>query len=40
MKELLWVEYEYPQTPKELRSAIFLIAIVVPTLTVWTYLYP
>ncbi|KAL3257013.1 hypothetical protein ABHI18_007175 [Aspergillus niger] len=29
----------YPQTPKELRSAIFRLAITVPTLTVWIYFY-
>ncbi|KAL2819166.1 hypothetical protein BJX63DRAFT_30836 [Aspergillus granulosus] len=38
-KELPRAESEFPQTPKELRSAIFRLAIVVPTLTVWIFLY-
>ncbi|EHA22491.1 hypothetical protein ASPNIDRAFT_46107 [Aspergillus niger ATCC 1015] len=33
------IESRYPQTPKEIRSAIFRLAIVVPTLTVWVYFY-
>jgi hypothetical protein len=37
--ELSRIESGYPQTPKELRSAIFRLAVVVPTLTVWIYFY-
>ncbi|PKX89439.1 uncharacterized protein P174DRAFT_516089 [Aspergillus novofumigatus IBT 16806] len=38
-EEMPWAESEFRQTPKELFSAIFRLAIVVPTLTVWIFLY-
>ncbi|GKZ28994.1 hypothetical protein AbraIFM66950_002242 [Aspergillus brasiliensis] len=38
-KELLRMESGYPRTRKEFRSAIFRLAIVVPTLTVWIFFY-
>ncbi|GIC94656.1 uncharacterized protein Aud_001985 [Aspergillus udagawae] len=38
-EEMPWAESKFYQTPKELCSAIFRLAIVVPTLTVWIFLY-